>query len=105
MSEENNHIAQSAQGEEGCVIMPLQMTIETIEGVAHQCQQHHASPGMLRIDLSQVEYITTPGAQLLVAMYKAQAAIGGDLTLIKARPVIEANIRTLGLGFLLSQNA
>ena len=61
-------------------MLPVEMTIETVEAVVADLKPLLCGEEAgLTLDASQVEVITTPGLQLIVALEKTIAARGGKL--------------------------
>lgn len=89
--------ATSSQ-EEVRSVLPSQCTIETIETVAESFREQAISgSARLTVDASAVEYVSTPGVQLLASLHKTQSAAGGQLVIEGAGSALRNAVTTLGL--------
>ncbi len=74
------------------------MTIDTIEAVAEDVKKiSFGEKSVCTFDMRQVESITTPGLQLIVAAEKTLAASGGTLKVIGHRDAVTRVFRDAGL--------
>lgn len=82
--------------------LPAMLTIDMVEGLAGNLLSMPLTGGVvLMIDASQVETITTPGVQLIVAVAHALEAHKGNLCVIKSSVAFTQAFEALGLGPLL----
>ena len=78
--------------------LPAAITIETIESVASGIHALSLSPAShLTLNAADTETLTTPGAQLLLALDKTLSQGGGRLFLLHAKEPVKETLRTLGL--------
>lgn len=78
--------------------LPPVLSIETTETFAAEIEAMNPSWGEpLNLDASATEIITTPGAQLLVAIDRTLTQAGGKLTLYNPRTDMINAFRMLGL--------
>jgi anti-anti-sigma regulatory factor len=89
-----------------CLLLPPAMTIENIEAIAAEYKQFPLKEKMqLKIDASQLEALTTPGAQLLLSFEKSLSLLGGNMVIEHASPAVRQTLSTLGLTHLLPEPA
>lgn len=78
--------------------LPAVMTIETADDVAAELRQLSlADHTHLILDASQLETLTTPGMQLLLATARTLSAHGGHLTIHHSKDDIITSVEDLGL--------
>ncbi len=78
--------------------LPAAMTIETVEELQGKLRALVETSGKtVTLDASAVETVTTPGAQLLVALDKHLRGGGGKLLLRNPRASVTETFATLGL--------
>lgn len=83
--------------------LPVAMTIETIEPLAALFRDIIKTPQATTLDASDVEIITSPGAQLLVALSKTLEVQDIALKIRGARASFIQVLTQLGLGSYYSQ--
>ena len=85
-----------------CFVLPIDMTIETVEAVASELKQRVDGGGVnLTLDATQVETITTPGLQLIASVEKTLKARGGKLVINGTREAFMRAFADAGLEGLL----
>ena len=87
-------------GENPCVSfkLPADMTIETVEELAGELKQLAIlEKTTIKLDASEVERITTPGAQLIVALEKTLSSQGGMLVIVARSEAFIHALREMGL--------
>lgn len=85
---------------------PPQVTIETVESIADMLKKNPMTEkALLTLDISQVEYITTPGLQLIISLQKAILALGGVMQIIGAKQTISHVFQQAGLERLLLEKS
>lgn len=78
--------------------LPSSMTIETVAQVSATVSQFQFSQeNPLVLDAGQLEVVTTPGVQFLVALSKTLESAGTHLQLIHCRPSVGDVFADLGL--------
>jgi anti-anti-sigma factor len=86
--------------------LPEEMTIETAEALAAELKQLSlAEKTSLVLDASQVENITTPGLQLIIALEKSLTAQGSALVIKGKRDSFADAFKDAGLESLLSKSS
>ena len=78
-------------------VLPEALSIHTVESVAATLQEMVVPPYRLTVDVSHVEVMTTPGAQLLLALGTTLAQCGGGLTLHQPSAALIDTFQQLGL--------
>lgn len=82
----------------GAMLLPVSITIESVEDVAKEMKALRLDKcRQVVLDFSQVDVMTTPGLQLLVALEKSLAATNGALVLNHMKPGISALLKEAGL--------
>ncbi|MDR3423583.1 MAG: STAS domain-containing protein [Alphaproteobacteria bacterium] len=86
--------------------LPPVMTIETAEALAGIFRELPIlEKTILTLDASQVESLTTPGAQIILSLEKALAARGGSLAVVGGREAFTRALADMGLQRLLAQSS
>lgn len=76
-------------------VLPAVMTIETVAALAEELKQLPA--GVVTLDGSKTEILTTPGVQLLLSLQKNLSDAGGKLVLTQSQPIFTSAFAALGL--------
>jgi anti-anti-sigma regulatory factor len=85
------------------LLMPPMMTIDTAEALAGVFRSMPVvGVSVVSLDVSEVEAITVPGLQVIVALGKAIKAQGGKLAFIGVRESFASACADTGLGELLT---
>ncbi len=78
--------------------LPSSVTIENVQEIADRLKALTAGSGKtLTLDASAVEFITTPGIQLLLSTQKNLQAAGGALAVANPSGVFKQAVAMLGL--------
>ncbi len=77
--------------------LPSSITIETIEALLGELKDVPLTGGGLAVDATQVEIITTPGVQVILALGKALAQAGGTFAILEKSAAFTQAFHTLGL--------
>lgn len=83
--------------------LPSSITIETIETLLGDLNKLSLSGNGLTVDAAQVEIITTPGVQVMLALGKSFAHLGGKLTISQPSSAFTQAFTALGLGVQLTE--
>lgn len=93
---------QGLSGDAVDFALPPNMNIENIEAIANQLKNLVANKANITLDASNVENITTPGVQLVIALEKSLSAMGKFLTVMGGGEHFTAAFKDIGLESLIS---
>lgn len=94
--------SQQQASDSASFTLPATITIESIEALAAEFKQWpFAEKTHLTLDASQVENITTPGLQLIVALEKTLSSQGGVLTVASMKESFINAFKDAGLASVL----
>lgn len=80
------------------ITLPAALSIDTVEALGNEIKAIPFSDNLqVVLDASQVDLVTTPGAQLLIALSKGVELHGGKLQILNSRTGVLDVFSQLGL--------
>lgn len=83
--------------------LPSALTIETVEAILGDLRNIPLGAEGVAVDAGTVDSITTPGVQLILALNKSVAQMGGKMKITQPSAVFSQTFQALGLGEQLSE--